>query len=277
MLTPLAQAVLALAIAHAPPGHSPYSFQPMPDCGTDARHPACVLKRVCATPGPLCAPPRWSAARQAWVRVESRSTAIRRYARIASVLAETAKKVKDCTSGPPTCQDVRWPGSTRSLALAALTVTLYESGLREDIQSGYPPLGRGPAGEVCLMQIAPKEAVKNAPWLSDDQRARLSDDPRARERFVHTMLGQSREAIRRCILIGMRMLVRARHSCSGAKRGSWAYGMFSMYGSGGRCSLPGVADRRDKTFHQLLREHASLDLDVQKILSAQLKQSHITS
>jgi hypothetical protein len=275
MLTSLAQAVLALAIAHAPPGRSPYSFEALPSCGKDAHHPTCVLRPACADPSPLCARPRWNAARQAWVRVESRDTAVRRYARIATVLADTAEHMKECKSGAPACQDARWPGSTRSLALAALTVALYESGLREDVQSGYPPLGRGPAGEVCLMQIAPEEAVKNAPWLSDDERARLSADPHARERFARTLLGESNQALKRCFEIGMRMLARARRSCAGVGT-SWAYGMFSMYGSGGRCSLPGVADRRAKTFHHLLEEHASLDVDTRKILGALLR-ARVTS
>lgn len=275
MLTPLAQAVLALAIAHAPPGRSPYSFEALPNCGTDRHHATCELKRVCTDPSPLCAPPRWNAARQAWVRVESRPTAVRRYARIATVLSGTAQQMKHCEGGAAACREVRWPGSTRSLALAALTVALYESGLREDVESGYPPLGRGPAGEVCLMQIAPEEAVKNAAWLSADDRARLSANPHARERFARTLLGDSKQALERCFEIGMRMLARARRSCSGAGA-SWAYGMFSMYGSGGRCSLPGVADRRAKTFHHLLEEHASLGLDTRKILGALLS-ARVTS
>ena len=76
----LAKSLLAIAVAHVPPGRSIYSAEVMPECGTDPEKAACPLARVCDRPSLLCAPPRWSKARNAWVRVESQEAGLRRYA-----------------------------------------------------------------------------------------------------------------------------------------------------------------------------------------------------
>src|ERR687888_232754 len=92
----LAQIILALAIAHAPPGRSLYSFEIMHECGADSKHPACQLAPVCSDSSPFCKPPHWSQVRAGWVRVESRETAIQRYARIAQAANDAAGKVVSC-------------------------------------------------------------------------------------------------------------------------------------------------------------------------------------
>lgn len=267
-LGPLARAVLALAISHAPPGHSPYSYEPLPACGTDPKHPTCKLEPVCADPGAFCRAPRWNAARHAWVRVETRRTAVERYMTIAKELADTAQRLVRCRAadGAPLadCEPIGWPGSERQLALAALAVALHESGLREDIQFGYPPLGRGPAGEACLLQVALDQGPRQAMWLSQDERDTIRASAAARERFAKTLLGDSPQALDRCFEVGMRMLNEARHACSRAGV-SWDAGMFSMYGSGAGCHAA-VGRSRKKTFRRLLVGGTKLPEDAAELL-----------
>ena len=207
-LGPLARAVLALAIAHAPPGRSPYSYEPLPACGTDPEHATCNVKPVCADPSVFCRAPRWNAARHSWVRVESREAAMQRYVRIAKALSDTAKRLASCRApdGAPlaTCQPIGWSGSERTLALSALAVALHESGLREDIEHGYPPLGRGPAGEVCLLQVALDQGPRQAMWLPEEER-----EPDPRQRCGARALCQ--DAARR-LAAGAGSLLRGRHA-----------------------------------------------------------------
>ncbi len=267
-LGPLARTVLALAIAHAPPGHSPYSYEALPACGGDPQDPTCALKPVCADPSAFCRAPRWNAARHAWVRVETREAAIRRYMRIAKALAGTTHRLASCQApdGAPLadCRPMGWPGSERDLALAALAVALHESGLREDVEFGYPPLGRGPAGEACLLQVALDQGPRQAMWLPEEERDRIRASRAARERFAKTLLGDSPQALDHCFEVGLRMLNEARHACSRSGV-PWATGMFSMYGSGATCHAA-VGRSRKKTFAELLVGGTKLPPDVAELL-----------
>lgn len=258
-MTPLATAVLALAIANAPPGRSTYSFEVVPDCGTDPHSATCPLEPVCADDAPACRPPKWSKVRGGWVRVESRAAAIRRYRRIAESVAETAERLTRCDRDG-SCEPLGWSGTTRTLALATLTVALHESGLREDVQFGHPPLGRGPAGEACLVQLGLTQAPRHASWLPPEERERIANSPKRREAFARTLLGDSPAALGRCLEIGMRMLARARTAC-GKAGVPWDYGMFSMYGSGRTCKLPGVGESRRATFQKLSSARVELPAD----------------
>ena len=251
----LATTILALAIAHAQPGHSPYSLEPVMECGKDSLHPSCPLEPVCDLPVFYCRKPRWSAARNAWVRVESTKTATCRYTRIASAIATTARRLHECRDERgatlPGCTPVGWPGSTDALALSMLTVALHESGLREDVQKGLPPLGRGPAGGACLLQVRPSQAHRHASWLSSGQRALVAEDRKEQEHFVQTLLGDSHQALGRCFEVGARMLVRARLSCGGSSV-PWDQGMFSMYGTGSTCLNRKIGRPRKRTLGQLV-------------------------
>jgi len=251
----LAATILALAIAHAQPGHSPYSLEPVAACGTDPHQPTCALDPVCPLPVFYCKAPRWSAAHTAWVRVESEETAKHRFTRIAMALAATARKLHECRDEQgralPTCTPVGWPGTIDSLTLSMLTVALHESGLREDVQKGFPPLGRGPAGGVCLLQVRPNQAHRHASWLSTQQRARLEDDRAERKKFAQSLLGDDPASLLRCFEIGGRMLVRARRSCE-ASSVPWDQGMFSMYGTGTTCANRQIGQSRKRTLGQLV-------------------------
>ncbi len=252
-MLPLAELVLALAVAHGNPGRSPYSTEPVVECGTDADAPSCELTRACPDPAPQCRPPRWSSSRKAWVRMESKERARSRFAGIAVTLSATAERLVACGrdgGGPSDCEATDWRGSAKSLALATLAVALHESGLREDIQFGYPPLGRGPAGETCLVQIALDQGPRHASWLPADEREAVAGDRVRREQFAKSLLGDDPAALGRCFEVGMRMLARARRSCEGA-RVHWDFGMFSMYGGGKTCDLPPIGRTRSKTFRTL--------------------------
>jgi hypothetical protein len=266
---PLAQLVLALAIDHGNPGRSPYSYEPVLECGTSAKEPACELRPLCSDPGPRCAAPKYSRVRGAWVRVESRETSIRRFARIATALAVTTNRLTRCVAadGAPIrdCEPIGWSGGERALALAALTVALHESGLREDVMFGHPPLGRGPAGEACLMQVALDQAALQASWVPPEERDPIANSRQKREQFAKSLLGDDPAALGRCFEVGMRLLARARQSCVRAGV-PWDAGMFSMYGSGRTCRVPVVARTRTRTFQTLLAEHPSLEPELSALL-----------
>lgn len=243
----LATLVLNLAIQFAQPGASPYSVMPMPECGVDRLAPTCPLKPVCDEPKLACRPPYWSRARNAWVRAESPDEAKQRYTKVARVLASTAERLTKCGDGAA-CEPVRWQGTAAQLAMATLTVVLHESGLREDIQFGREPLGRGALGEACLMQIDARDAPYLASWVPEAERQAIAYSKERREEFAQSLLGDSPEALGRCFEVGMRMLVRARSSCSAGA--DWQHGMFSMYGTGTTCNA-GVLRNRSQTFQRM--------------------------
>lgn len=255
----LAEALLALAIAEASPGKSPYSVEVMPECGRDRRAPACEVKPLCSEPSLACRAPRWSPSRRVWVRIESRNSAIKRFGTIATSIATTAGRLVSCTeerAQAGECEPIDWPNSARVLGLATLAIALHESGLRRDIQLGEPPLGRGPAREACLVQVSPRQAPLWASWVPQTDRRAIADSPRRREELAKSLLGDTPAAIERCVETGMRMLARARAACKRSR--SWSYGMYSMYGSGHTCDLPGAATARNKTFQKLLAAKPAL-------------------
>lgn len=255
--------ILAFWVAHGSLGDSPYSFEAVPECGTNPKEPACELKPVCDNAHDFrCRPPRWSAARSAWVRVETKEAAQRRLKPMAETLAETAVYLTDCRlpdgSVSEDCELAGWPRGrhqARSLATAAATVTMWESGLREDIQGGYPPAGRGPDREGCVMQIMPAQAANFAPWIEEKPTTH-----EGHEEVIQTLLGFDRESMRRCFSIGMRILARARSSCRGSGL-SWSYATFARYGTGGSCSSYGIhgdfALKRQKTYWKMWRFNPS--------------------
>lgn len=260
----LAELVLGLALSHGTPGRSPYSFELVPECGTAADAATCDLAPVCAEPAPACRPPRYSAARGGWVKMETRAAAVRRFATIARTLADTATRLMACGDGAD-CEPLAWSGTTRTLALATLTVVLHESGLREDVQFGHPPLGRGPAGESCLMQIALDQAPLGAAWLGPDRREAINRSRVQRERFAQSLLGDTPRALGRCFEVGMRLLARARTSC-GRAGVPWDFGMFSLYGGGRSCNVPAIGASRGKTFQRLVAARPEPSEELRELL-----------
>ena len=178
------------------------------------------------------------------MRLEQEAEAVERYRTITEVMARQAHELVVAPRGG--AEQAAWPGSERELALAVLTVALHESGFRRDVQFGEGPLGRGPEGESCLLQLQVDQAPRFAPWVSEQASEMMKHNGKAREEFAQTLLGDEPAALARCIQIGMRMLCRARRAC-GARGRDWAKGMFSMYGSGASCNVPSL-DNRARTF-----------------------------
>ncbi len=267
----LGKLIFVLLATQTSPGRSIYSFEPAPDCGTDPSSAECSLERACdealyregwsesqrkhfASESPLCIAPRYSKARGGWVRIERRATALARYARIADVLSRTASRLVHCHDGggvvDESCVREQWPGAATTFALSGLTVVIHESGGREDIQEGHPPVGIGSGGEVGLMQLMPEYTPALASWLDEDERKTLLDaEPSKRIAWARSnLLGQKN--LSKHIEIGLRALARARRSCAGKKL-DWRYGMFSMYASGSSCSAGDVANHRVSTYVKL--------------------------
>lgn len=227
------------------PGGSLYSFEPIAACGTSQSSPACALDRVCAAPGLFCDPPRWSPSRTAWVRLETRETALIRYAKLAERITSAARWLLRCTDDEGRvdfdCKPVSWPGSSeKDLASAIQTVVYWETGLREDIYGGHPPVGRGKAGETCMMQIMPAEVAKYATWVPEEERVRLNATVAGQEELAKMLLGDA--GIDRCLRTGGRMLARKRRYAEAhckAQGEHWTYSMFAMYGTGHACSTVG--------------------------------------
>lgn len=253
--------LLAYFTAHGAPGKSVYSFEPVPACGASSTAPACELRRSCEADGPLCARPRWSSVREAWVVPERTDSALDRWRGIAESAERVARRLVDCKLDDGSvdlgCQPAGWPrgsGRARELAFAAATVAFWESGLREDIEIGAPPMGRGPAGEVCVAQVMPDQIQANASWLSKADRTRALS-PAEREALAATLLGTAPEALDRCFEVSMRILARARSSCAG-KGLAWTYSTFAAYGTGNRCSSAGIAGdfaaKRQRTVEALI-------------------------
>jgi hypothetical protein len=252
-LSPLAKYILALLLTYAGPGKSVNSREVMPECGTNPKEPACELAPVCSVASAVCRPPKWSKVRGGWARAESREAAALRYEHAAIALTRVATYLTRCTDDDGTpdedCKPLRWPEGPRSLAMAALAASYWESGYREDIMEGHPPVGRGSDGEVCVMQVLPKYSTdaKLSQWLvregiidpeSEDENARSITEAEA----VKLMLGSDIASLKRCYETGMRILARkrwfARYKCKGIR---WSYAMFAFYGTGNKCSTHGSA------------------------------------
>lgn len=233
-------------------GNSPYSFELNPACGTDKMTPTCSLEPTCEQKAWRCAPPRWSASRGGWVVPETESHAKVRYRKISDAIARVAFRHARCRNEYGVvieeCTPSGWPEGPRSLAFVAATTALWESGLREDIMHGYAPMGRGAAGETCLMQIMPNQIRQFASWIPEDQIEQYDRMPLGKERrewderWATEMLGDTPEALDRCFDVGMRALARSRWACSSRTGGAWHYKMWSMYGTGSRCSSVGIHD-----------------------------------
>jgi hypothetical protein len=194
-----------------------HSLEPLPACGTDPQAPTCELVPVCDTPGILCAPPRFDTTLGAWVRVESRETGARRMEIVAEALADAALYA-----------GASWKDGAVDLARALLAAGAWSTGLREDIQTGRK---RGPAGEVCLMDIQPASLRSAVPW----DLAKLPD-----EELAQKVVGLGYPELRRCFDAGAVLLVRARRWAEQRCR-EWPndYATFAAYGTGTSCNTLG--------------------------------------
>ena len=231
----LAKFVLALLLTHAPPGKSTESFEVMPECGRDPKVPTCKLEPVCEQRSPFCAAPRWSKARHGWVRVETREAGAVRQARAAYALVRAANWLRRCKDADGNvvedCRPIGWSQGVLSLAMAGLSSSVWESGYREDIMFGHPPLGRGTNGEVCVMQVRPEYVKQYADWTPSKDPSEMSEEDWAQE-----VLGDDVESLEHCFRVGLRILARMRATARRQCRGDWVYGMYAWYGNGKSCN-----------------------------------------
>jgi hypothetical protein len=226
----LTMLVLSQLVIHRPPGRSPYSMEPVVECGLNPADPSCELERVCNTPAFWCAKPRWSGSRNAWVRVETRETALRRYAEFADTLVRTVRHLTRCVDSEgvavESCHRVRWWRGSQDLSLVATTIAIFESGLAEGTMYGHPPLGRGADGEVCMMGLMPQYTPQYATWLPEDERKRLSKAPYKEVEAWAIGALHGKENLERCLEVSLRQLVRHHRACRSVP------GMFAAYASG---------------------------------------------
>jgi hypothetical protein len=273
--------MLLLLMLQAAPKASPYSFEPVSECGTDPKAPTCELARVCDERHHFrCKPPRWSASRGAWVRVETAETRIRRFRPIAETIARAALMQTRCRdrdgSVVESCEPAGWPEGPSTLALAALTTAVWESGMREDIQYGHPPVGRGTGGEACPMQMMPAQILAVATWIPKKERRELAESMTWRERrdWGARAVLEGPNALYHCFVAGMNHLARARRSCQG--RGlEWSFAMWSRYGTGKTCAAYGIADdfalKRARTLGKFRRLWAPKDAKLPAAVRAALE------
>lgn len=268
-LSPLAKYLLALMLTYGSPGKSVLSREVIPECGHSQTQATCELEPVCEEPSVLCEAPIWSSARKGWARAETREEAMERFSRGAWAMARTATFLTRCTDerGLPIedCKPVRWPEGPRSLASAGWSVLFWESGMREDIWAGHPPVGRGSDGEGCGMQVMPSHAAdpKFSQWLVrsgivNPRSEHASDRKIAQEDAVQMMLGTDVGSLGRCFETGLRILARKRWNATYACRTTnWSYSMFAFYGTGNKCSVAGGplgdwAEKRDNTYRKAM-------------------------
>jgi len=212
-VTSLGAYVLSLALSSFSPGRTVHSLEVVPACGSDASAATCELSPVCSEASILCRPPRWEEKVGAWVRFESREAGARRLSVVAEALADAALYA-----------GAGWSEGPTDLARAMLAASGWSTGLREDIQTGRT---RGPAGELCLMDIQPGVLRTAVPW----DLARLTD-----EELALKVIGLEYPELRRCFDAGAMLLVRAkRWSTVHCREWPGDYALFAAYGTGISC------------------------------------------
>jgi hypothetical protein len=239
-LSALSSYILSLALASFPPGTKVHSLEKLPACGDDPHAPTCELVPVCEDQSILCAPPHYENALSAWVRVESRETGARRLEVVSEALADAALYA-----------GASWKDGPVDLARAMLAASAWSTGLREDIQTGRK---RGPAGEVCLMDIQPMSLRSAVPW----DLARLDTDA-----LIGKVVGLEYPELRRCFDAGAVLLVRARRWAEQHCH-EWPldYATFSAYGTGSSCTTIGrlgdYAKLREHSYRKFRATHVTV-------------------
>lgn len=244
--------LLTILLAQGSPGQTAFSVEAAADCAPTA---------------PACPNARWSDFYGTWVRKESAETAAKRYELAATTLVAEARqllcvdaagaKLEGCVPYPGVVAGKRRRWDVVTLSSMGAAVAQLESGFREDVMVGrgwakVPSQdggrGRGPAGEVCFMQIHPSVAWRFADAPEDVRARAQAGDKGAREEIAKTLLGGDEAALRRCWRTGLRMLIHSRAYCdwwmADMKRRSdiderfhtWDTRTISLYGTGTSCT-----------------------------------------
>lgn len=226
-MTSLGLYVLSLELATFTPGRKASSVERLPECGEDPKHAECAVAPICprdmtacgsapveSSDGPqCCALPRWLDG-VGWVRTESRDVGAKRLELVAQALADAAQHM-----------GAAWQNGPADLARAMLSAGGWSNGLSEGVQVGRV---RGPAGEVCFMDLQIPTLRTLVPW----EHSRLPA-----EELAQTVLGLDYAPVRRCFDAGALLLVRARREAEKRCKGyPIDYATFALYATGSDCS-----------------------------------------
>lgn len=234
-MSPLALYVLSLLLVSFPLGRSALSLEPLPQCGQDPKTLACEVAPVCPRTMTECPPvgseaalecactiPRWLEG-AGWVRTETRDAGVKRYELVSQALADAAEHM-----------GAGWPEGSIDLARAMISTGGLSMGFKERIQIGAK---RGPAGELCFMDLMPSTLVKVLPY--EHHRARG-------EELAALVTGTDYTPIRRCFDAGALLLVRTRRLAERQCKGHPVeYSTFALYATGGSCVTLGTKERPD--------------------------------
>ena len=200
----------------APPGHTKFSVSPV-ECQGEA-----------------CSKYQWSTFYNSYVKTESVEEGKLRYAIIIDEMIDTAKLklcMDDDLNAIPNCTRNKSFKGWKFVDLISITTAsmIAESGLRKDVQDGDGwaqkasddgGMGRGPGGEVCLVQIHPLVLAK------------FKVDPLS-------LLGV--DGLGTCFGFGMDMFARTRGMCAYKAtktpeiEHNWVFETYSLYGTGNTC------------------------------------------
>lgn len=246
--------LLQTILTVAPPGHTNFSVVPV-ECG-DA-----------------CSEYKWSTFYNSYVKKETYEEGKSRYEVIMGMIVKTAQKklcLDDSLNTISDCTKSKGFKGWRFVDLVSVVSAsmIAESGLREDVEVGRgrsghtkpkDPLaddaggqGKGPGGEVCLVQIHPLVLTK------------FKLDPQS-------FLGTSEQSLETCFSFGMDLFARSRNMCAWQASKTpdidhdWVFETFSLYGTGSTCAS---ANNGKTTFRRGLFTKISSDFGarVQKAL-----------
>lgn len=168
--------------------------------------------------------------------VETRDQAVARLEVDAEAIADTAKAF-----------GARWPEGPVDFARALTAASLRSMGFRRDVQLGQK---RGPAGEMCLMDLQPRTLRYFAPW----ETAGRTDDE-----LVALTTGLDYASQRRCFDAGAAGLVNARRVAEHRCKGRVLLGTFALYASGRYCVTPAFSSQGSRVFPSGWIESTRLD------------------
>jgi hypothetical protein len=230
----LSATLLAAMITLAPPGQSALSVLVDPSCGAAPGKPACDVRPA----------PSWSPFYKAFVRVETKDEALKRYALIAraiekiSVAMTTPTKRDDGTVEPPP-----WPGSAEDLARALVTIAHHESSFRRDVHSGVGPFALGDCAywDRTGKRVPASQARKLGAFATSCQSVclmQLNTGGLEGTRFGFQgkeMVGLDAVSTERCFAAGARALVEARARCAKTLTEGWFPKTVASYVTGDAC------------------------------------------
>jgi hypothetical protein len=158
-----------------------------------------------------------------WVRDETREEGAARLELVAQAGADAAEHL-----------GAAWDRGPADLARMLVSAGGWSTGFKERIQVGAV---RGPAGELCFLDLRPDTLVKVLPYDLSKLRG---------EELAAAVTGREYSQVRRCFDAGALLLVRARREADRRCKGyPPEFSTFALYATGGACFTKGTAERPD--------------------------------